>query len=152
MSRDPFCVRAMLDETIFYESRHFFALYDARPVVKGHCLFIPKRHVTDILELRSDELADLHDLFDAVVPRLLRLYRATKNSYDVALQIGPYSGRSISHIHIHVLPRVKGDDYQSEDSNIFDDIKMKRTKFSRADVENEVRRLRGEFRYKPARR
>lgn len=152
MHSDPFCVRSEIDKTIFFESRHFVVLYDIKPAVRGHCLFVPKRHMTDMLELTNDEMADFHGLFQAVVPRVLKLYGASENSYDVASQVGPYSGRSISHLHIHLLPRVKEDKYQNENSNIFDDIKMNRTEFSAADVENEVRRLRREFKFTPVRK
>ena len=84
MHSDPFCVRSEIDKTIFFESRHFVVLYDIKPAVRGHCLFVPKRHMTDMLELTNDEMADFHGLFQAVVPRVLKLYGASENSYDVA--------------------------------------------------------------------
>ncbi len=145
---DPFCTKAATDKTIFYESKRFMVLYDIKPVVMGHCLFIPKRHVVDILELSSDELSELLKVFGLVVPRMLKLYGATENSYDLTSQIGPYSGRTVPHLHIHLLPRSKDDMYQREDSNIFEDIKNNRSNFSISDVDREVAKLRIEFRYK----
>ena len=148
MTSDPFCVKAETDKSIFYESKHFMVLYDIRPVVKGHCLFVPKRHIIDMLELSKDEIIDLHHVLDLVAPKMLKLYDATENSYDLTSQVGPYSGRTVPHLHIHMLPRAKGDKYQKNSSNIFEDIKMNRSNFSYAEVENEVKRLRKEFGFK----
>ncbi len=145
MPFDPFCVKDEIDRSIFYSSKHFAVLYDIKPVVRGHCLFVPRRHMIDMRELNNEEIIDLHSVFGLVVPKILKLYGATENSYDLASQIGPYSGRTVSHLHIHMLPRSKDDEYQKDSSNIFEDIKMNRTNFSYVEVENEVKKLRKEF-------
>lgn len=147
---DPFCTKASYSRTIFYESKHFMVLYDIKPVLRGHILFIPKRHVLDILELRNEEAGDMHRVFEKVIPKILSKYGATGNSYDITSQIGPYSGRSVAHLHIHMIPRRKEDEYQSDDRNIFEDIKFNRSSFTLKDVEAEVASLRKEFAYPTA--
>lgn len=145
---DPFCMKENTDKTIFYDTRHFMVLYDIKPVVPGHILFVPKRHVVDILELSLDELRDFYSTLHHVIPRILTLYEATENSYDLTSQIGPYSGRTVPHLHIHLLPRQSGDKYQGLDENIFNDIKMNKTSATYKDVNVQIERLRKEFRYK----
>lgn len=149
MTADPFCVRSMTDATRFYESEHFMAVYDIRPVVKGHSLLIPKRHVLDILELTGEEIEGMHDSFGTVLPKLLDAYCGEDRSYDLTSQIGRYSGRSVEHLHFHVLPRSKDDVYNRSGRSIFEDIKLNRANYSYGDVLKEVARLRKEFRYRP---
>lgn len=149
MSTDPFCIEEETGKSIFFESESFMVLYDIKPVVRGHILFVPKRHMLDILEMTEDEISDFHRLFAETVPRLLKVYGASGNSYDLTSQIGRYSGRSVEHLHIHVLPRRKDDMYNTSDKNIFEDLKLNKSNFSPEDVKREVEKLRNEFRYKP---
>ena len=149
MGSDVFCTKEQTDKTVFYESEHFLLLYDIRPVVRGHFLFVAKRHVQDIMELTEAETMDMHKTFRKVIPRMLRLYEASDNSYDMTSQIGEYSGRSIPHLHIHILPRKKDDFYNKTGESIFEDLSLNKTHYKYADVEAEVRMLRKEFRYAP---
>lgn len=145
---DPFCMKENTNKTIFYDTKHFMVLYDIKPVVPGHSLFVPKRHVVDLLELSLDELRDFYSILHYVIPRMLRLYESTENSYDLSSQIGPYSGRTVPHLHVHLLPRRSGDKYQMPDENIFNDIKTNKTSATYEDVKVQIDRLRKEFRYK----
>ncbi|MDE1768306.1 MAG: HIT family protein [Candidatus Micrarchaeota archaeon] len=147
--QDPFCNEEAYSKTVFYESDYFRVLYDLRPVIRGHVLFVSKRHVTNLLELNNEEIGDLHKTFMKVIPAILKVYGATDESYDITSQIGPYSGRTVPHLHFHVLPRSRSDEYQNEEKNIFDDLKLNRTHFGASDVETEVKKLRKEFGYKP---
>ena len=145
---DPFCVKEDTERTIFYETEHFRVLYDIRPVVTGHSLLVPKRHIIDIRERNNDELKDFYSVLHHVIPRLLKIYESTENSYDLTSQIGPYSGRTVPHLHIHFLPRKSGDKYQRPDANIFNDIKMNKSNATYGEVQTQVERLRKEFKYK----
>ncbi len=148
MAQDPFCTKEDTNRTIFYETESTMVLYDIKPVVAGHSLFVPKRHVVDILELTNAELEDLYATFHHIIPRMLKLYKSTDNSYDLTSQIGPYSGRTIPHLHIHFLPRRSEDKYQSQNANIFKDIKMNKSNATFDEVMAQVARLREEFRYR----
>jgi diadenosine tetraphosphate (Ap4A) HIT family hydrolase len=151
MSVDPFCNTDEISGTIFHKTEHFMILYDIRPVVRGHVLFIPKRHVTDLLELTGEEVGDMHRTFAHAIPKILGIYCPKEQSYDITSQIGAYSGRTVPHLHFHLLPRSKDDGYQGESSSsIYEDLKLEKTHFSRKDVDAEVYLLRKEFGYKPA--
>ncbi len=119
MSTDPFCIEAETGKSLFFESDRFMVLYDIRPVVRGHILFVPKRHMLDILEMTEEEIADFHSIFAKVVPKVLKIYGASEGSYDLTSQIGRYSGRSVEHLHLHMLPRKKDDLYNTSDKSIF---------------------------------
>lgn len=147
--KDPFCDMEQIKDRLFYRTGHFYAVYDIRPVVRGHVLFISRRHVEDIIDFSEAERKDMHDAFFYVIPRLLSIYCPEERSYDLTAQIGEYSGRTINHFHMHMIPRTKADGYQKRSARIYADVALNRSSFSAADVEKEVKLLRKEFRYKP---
>lgn len=117
---DLFC-SDLINGGIFYKSRHTIALADIAPVVYGHSLIIPIRHAVDVTELSEEETLDLFATIRLVKPVLLRLYGDESNSYDLTCQIGEYSGMSIKHLHFHIIPRKKTDEFQHGRS-VFDAI------------------------------
>lgn len=151
MEKDPFCSMAKIEGQIIFESRHFYALYDIRPVVPGHCLILPKRHVLDMMELTKEEQRDFHRIAGKVIPVLLKEYSKSEKSYDLTAQIGPYSGRTVRHLHFHVLPRSKKDEYQKRNVHIYLDIESNRGNLL-VNIREEVRKLRKALGYSPARR
>ena len=144
---DPFCSREILSETLFYGTKSFYVLYDIKPVVPGHVLIIPKRHVMGITELGQGEFRELHGLMRVLIPKMLRLYKSD-GSYNIVLQTGRYSGMSIRHMHIHLVPRNRRDRYQIRNNRLYVDIERNRKGMGRKFVDSEVKRLRKAFRYK----
>ncbi|MDE1824100.1 MAG: HIT family protein [Candidatus Micrarchaeota archaeon] len=149
MGADPFCSREKIEHQIIYESRHFYALYGIRPVVPGHCLILPKRHILDMLEFSDEETADFQAIAKKVIPVLIEQYSKEEKSYDFTSQIGPYSGRTVNHLHFHVLPRSKKDEYQKRNVHIYLDIENNRSSLL-LNIREEVGRLRKALGYSPA--
>ena len=52
----PFCDPSIIQRQAFYEDDFVVALCTHKPIMSGHCLIIPKRHV-ERFELTSDEEA-----------------------------------------------------------------------------------------------
>jgi diadenosine tetraphosphate (Ap4A) HIT family hydrolase len=141
---DAFCSRRV-ERQIYLRTRHMRVLYDIAPVLPGHSLIVPKRHVEQLTELRPAELLDLFATLKRIVPVLDGLYGKGSNSYDLVAQVGPYSSRTISHVHIHVMPRSKNDRYHgSMGAEVPMGMRHAR-KLSDAEVKREVGRLRKEF-------
>lgn len=85
---------------------HFEVIFDGFPVTEGHALIIPKRHVEKITELSIGEWLDLRD----IIKQLESLYQAQGVlDYNVGLNCGPNAGQTVPHLHIHFIPRRKGD-------------------------------------------
>ncbi len=146
---DPFCDKRHIINQVYYESKHTYVAYNLYPVVKGHSLIIPKRHVTDIIELKKEEVEDILETMKFIIPKLLRNYRS-EESYDVVVQVGKYSGRSIDHLHIHIIPRSSSDKYQKNTNRIYSDMRRYELKhITTHEVDKEVKRLRSIFHYKP---
>ncbi|GIL05112.1 MAG: hypothetical histidine triad protein [Betaproteobacteria bacterium] len=83
----------------------FLDLYGVR---EGHALVIPRRHA-----LRLEELApaERRALFDAVA-RVQFAQRAAglrADGYTLLVNDGPAAGQHVPHVHVHVVPRGRGD-------------------------------------------
>ncbi len=89
------------------ESTHGFAAYDLHPASPGHFLVIPYRHFASYFDIQDDELVDLWGL----VRRGKQIVEVDfhPDGYNIGINVGHWAGQSIHHLHIHVIPRYKGD-------------------------------------------
>ncbi|MGC8538799.1 MAG: HIT domain-containing protein [Candidatus Micrarchaeia archaeon] len=146
--KDPFCDPDNIMKQAYYETKYTYVLYNLYPVIKGHTLIIPKRHVSDLESLTRPEAVDMIDTIRYVTPKLLKIYKAD-SSYNLVAQIGPYSGRSQEHLHIHIIPRNKYDMYRDYNDRLYEDLRkyeLKRIAIHK--IEPEVEKLRKVFKYK----
>jgi len=103
----PFCCHEGLSLQTFHETEQCLCLYDIRPIVPGHSLILPKRHVGSFLSLGEAELMEMLLLAQRVLRALMKCYGA--EGFDLALQEGECAGQSIRHLHLHLVPRRWGD-------------------------------------------
>lgn len=89
------------------ESKLSFAIFDKYPVNRGHLLIITKRHVSSIFETSSEEKKDLFKLLANCKDYLDEKYKPS--GYNIGINQGKYAGQTINHLHIHLIPRYKGD-------------------------------------------
>ena len=92
---------------IFATSPLSFAFVNLKPIVPGHVLVSPKAVVPRFTDLSSAQVADLWALAQRVGSVLEAHYKV--DSLTMAIQDGPHAGQSVPHVHVHILPRVKGD-------------------------------------------
>jgi diadenosine tetraphosphate (Ap4A) HIT family hydrolase len=83
------------------------AIRDGFPVSPGHTLLIPKRHAGSFFDLTGEERKALLDLLDAVKRALDSEYHP--NGYNIGVNDGPAAGQTVPHVHVHLIPRYKGD-------------------------------------------
>ncbi|XRA99483.1 bifunctional bis(5'-adenosyl)-triphosphatase/adenylylsulfatase FHIT [Pycnococcus provasolii] len=95
------------EQQIFAESKHSVALVNLKPVVPGHVLVAPKRLAARVSELDANELSDLFSLARDVGQTVQSHFNASSLTFTV--QDGPEAGQTVPHVHVHVLPRRKGD-------------------------------------------
>lgn len=102
----PFCALSPKVE-LLCESATAVAFFDGYPVSQGHVLVIPKRHVADYFELTDHEQ---HALW-LVANHCKKLLDARfhPDGYNIGINDGQAAGQSIFHVHIHIIPRYKGD-------------------------------------------
>ncbi|KJR48260.1 HIT family hydrolase [Desulfosporosinus sp. I2] len=92
---------------IFLENELSLAFFDKFPVSKGHVLIVTKRHISNIFEATSEEMASIGDLLKRVKEELDKTYHP--DGYNVGANTGSTSGQTIFHLHVHVIPRYQGD-------------------------------------------
>ena len=102
----PFC-REQVQANHFAASEHFLALYNLAPILPGHSLVIPRRHILSLMELDDLELCEL-TLFSRDIVKVLQKAFGSR-SFDWTIQEGLEAGQTIPHLHLHLIPRVQGD-------------------------------------------
>ena len=90
-----------------YEDAKTLAFLDIHPSSIGHTLIIPKRHVQKIEELSENEAKDLFRTLHLLVKPIQTAVKASAST--IGINNGPDSGQEIPHLHVHIIPRSKGD-------------------------------------------
>ncbi|HSU34990.1 MAG TPA: HIT family protein [Propionibacteriaceae bacterium] len=78
---------------------------DHRPVFKGHVLIAPVRHVDTMLDLPSELMVPLLGTAQRVAEAVGRALGAE----GTFMAINNVVSQSVPHLHLHVVPRTKGD-------------------------------------------
>lgn len=103
-----FCdVKNLDDNGIFLENNLFIARYDAFPVSQGHCEIFPKEHIDSFFELNPNQVQSLYDLVKDVKGIIDEKF--SPDAYNIGINEGEAAGRTQHHLHIHLIPRFKGD-------------------------------------------
>jgi histidine triad (HIT) family protein len=87
------------------ETPQFLGFLDARPVFKGHVLLVPREHVPTLPDLP----AALRDPFVAVAQRLAAAMVDGLGAQGSFVAVNNTVSQSVPHLHLHVVPRTKGD-------------------------------------------
>ncbi len=102
----PFCAPE-ISEQIIYESSHALAIYNIAPILPGHSLVIPRKHLESINELNEQELLGFFSFARSTTKILCKAFGS--DGFDWSLQESEAAGQSIAHFHLHIIPRKKGD-------------------------------------------
>lgn len=102
----PFCQRVRSEEVIV-ENERAVAFHDAFPVSPGHTLIVPRDHEADYFALEADQRHALWSLIDAVRDELETRFGPA--AYNIGINAGRAAGQTVSHAHVHVIPRYEGD-------------------------------------------
>ena len=79
------------------------AFLDARPLFKGHVLVVPRKHIETLGDLENVE-----SLFSEVQRIALAVEKAL-DADGTFVAINNKVSQSVPHLHVHVVPRKKGD-------------------------------------------
>jgi histidine triad (HIT) family protein len=84
-----------------YEDDHTFAFDDLDPKAPTHVLIIPKEHLRGLKEAQASD-AEIIGRCHLVAAKIAR-DRNIENGYRTVLNVGPGSGQSVFHLHVHLL-------------------------------------------------
>jgi ATP adenylyltransferase len=95
------------------------------PYSPGHLMIFPIRHIQDIRSFTNTEALELFKLEKITIDILDKTYKP--HGYNIGYNLGKWSGNSIDHVHLHVVPRFINElgflDIISESRIIVDDPK-----------------------------
>ncbi len=98
-------VRGELEAGVVWRDNDMIAFLDHRPVFKGHVLLAPVRHVATLPDLPPE-------LFGAVMTmaqRVATVLPVALGAEGTFVAINNVVSQSVPHLHVHVVPRTKGD-------------------------------------------
>jgi diadenosine tetraphosphate (Ap4A) HIT family hydrolase/HKD family nuclease len=101
---------AFLDvpESSWVASNEFaFAIRDRFPVSSGHTLIITRQVIADWFSATNAERAAILDLIDIVKQQLDDEFHP--DGFNVGFNTGAAAGQTVEHLHVHVIPRFRGD-------------------------------------------
>lgn len=102
-----FCQNFIPNRKPLLQNKLAIAYFDEFPVSKGHILIISKRHATTFFDLTKEEQISLITLLNECKEYIDKKYNP--DGYNVGLNCGEFAGQSVMHVHMHLIPRYKGD-------------------------------------------
>ncbi len=89
------------------QNRLAYVRYDNYPLGPGHVMVIPFRHVANYFDMTTEEKHAMVELLDQAKALLDKEYNP--DAYNIGANIGAAAGQSRMHVHVHLIPRFKGD-------------------------------------------
>ncbi|WP_220485217.1 HIT family protein [Flavobacterium sp. SOK18b] len=102
----PFLIGEETRELIV-ETATVFSFYDKFPVSEGHALIVPKRLVSNYFDLTLKEQTACWIVVNKLKNILQEKFRP--DGFNIGININEDAGQTISHCHIHIIPRYKND-------------------------------------------
>jgi histidine triad (HIT) family protein len=94
-----------VEADVVLAEEHLVGFLDHRPLMKGHTLLVPRRHVVTLPDLP----ADLRDPFLEAAQRLATAMVEGLGVQGSFVAMNNTVSQSVPHLHLHVVPRTKGD-------------------------------------------
>ncbi len=102
-----FCDKENQKFKLIAENDFCVARWDAYPVSKGHALIIPKKHIASFFDLTEEEIVKIFSLMREAKKFIEEKYHP--DGFNIGINDGEAAGRTIHHLHFHLIPRYKGD-------------------------------------------
>lgn len=90
-----------------YEDGQFRVILDLGPATKGHALIMPKEHSANLYEVPDETAAEAMKLAKKMA--LLLKSKLQCDGLNLVQNNGEAAGQTISHFHLHLIPRYKED-------------------------------------------
>ena len=90
-----------------YENDHVLAFLDVQPCSKGHTVVIPKKHVSEISELSSEEWGSLLQGVREAAQKIEKVLNP--QGMNIGINNKPAAGQAVAHTHWHIIPRYEND-------------------------------------------
>jgi diadenosine tetraphosphate (Ap4A) HIT family hydrolase len=102
-----FCNTEALENRVAQENNFAYVIPTHTPIVWGHLLILPKRHVQYYEDLKSEEKDAIESLREWAKEKLQKEFQA--EGFNYAWNEEKIGGQSVPHFHLHVVPRKERD-------------------------------------------
>ncbi len=112
LSSCEFCeiVAGRAPASIVHRDDQCIAFMDIAPVTAGHLLVVPIEHATHLADLDRDVGRALFGLAQTLAAAIRRS-DLKPEGINLFLADGEAAGQEVFHVHLHVLPRYRGDGF-----------------------------------------
>ena len=90
---------------IVFADDHVVAFLDIKPLFPGHTLVVPRDHHVTLADLPPDQVPILFDR----VQRMSTIIPEVLGAQGTFVAMNNIVSQSVPHLHVHVVPRTKGD-------------------------------------------
>ena len=95
-----------IPSTAVYED-DFKAILDVNPAARGHVIILPKNHAANIYELPDEDASKIMVVAKKIATAIEKAYHC--DGVNILQNNGEAAGQTVFHLHVHVIPRFKGD-------------------------------------------
>ena len=96
-----------IPSTAVYEDDDFKAILDVNPAARGHVIILPKNHAANIYELPDEDASKIMIVAKKIATAIKKAYHC--DGVNILQNNGEAAGQTVFHLHVHVIPRFKGD-------------------------------------------
>jgi histidine triad (HIT) family protein len=109
MNECIFCsiVAGIIPHYTVYHDKHVLAFLDIEPRAKGHTVVIPRVHAENVFDLDPGSFGVFAQSLRKSVDRVQEVIQP--DGYNIGWNEGSAGGQVVSHLHVHIIPRWKGD-------------------------------------------
>ncbi len=108
-----------IKSNILYEDEDIMAFLDIDQKISGHTLVIPKKHVTDYMELNNEIETKMFDVAKKLQPTLMT--NLGKTACTLSMNYG--DAQIIKHVHLHILPHLFHENSSLTEEEVMQKIK-----------------------------
>lgn len=95
------------ENLVLYRGEAAFVILNRFPYNNGHLMVAPKRHMSGVEALTEAEGKEILALVKVSLRALKSIFRP--EGFNLGINLGVAAGAGFPHLHLHVVPRWKGD-------------------------------------------
>ena len=110
--QDPNCIfckigAGEIPAKVVMQNEKAIALLDAFPLAPGHTLVIPKSHYAKVQQMSEQDAMAVFEIVWKIAGAVET--GSQVNASTIAIHNGSEAGQEVPHVHVHIVPRKKGD-------------------------------------------
>jgi histidine triad (HIT) family protein len=110
--QDPNCIfckiiAGKIPAKVIMQNEKAMAMLDAFPLAAGHSLVIPKSHYAKVQKMSKQDAMAVFEIVWKLVGAVET--GSEVNASTIAIHNGSEAGQEVPHVHIHIVPRKRGD-------------------------------------------